>query len=524
MSRKRVLYVLAQHAAVYAVEGGRLIDEGEFSVNDEGLAAFAIYLQRERESLFYVLGDLPEEEFQQENIPHVTGSDRAALVARKLAQIFRDTKLSQAISLGSEPGTRRDERVLFAAFTNTQFFHPWLKALHGHEIRLAGVYSIALMGKALFRKLGLKDHKLLIVSVHRSGIRQNYFEGGQIRFSRLTANVETDARRTAEACMVESGKLLQYLEGLRLASRDGPPLRVLLVAPRGQFGVFSEVCTGSQRLVIEVADEQAVAARIGLRSLPAGTRSEALFCFLLGQRAPTGQYAPKTQRRMFRLWQMRMAIFAAAGALSAACMLFAGGKLVEVMDIRYRTDIAKTQSDQDAQRYEEIRKTFPQLPTTPDNLKSTVQRFVEIERLSATPKVMLLQISNVLNAFPGIDLDRIEWAVTQTPAEVGEADPTRIPVAPVVQIAPAVRLAQDKTRYQVAYVTGRIMLPNRIDYRGLLEYLDQFADGLRKTPGIRVDLVKLPFDTRSGAKLSGGVTTDQTPAVPLFALRVVRKI
>ena len=66
MSRKRVLYVLAQHAAVYAIEGGRLIDEGEFPVSDEGLAAFAIYLQRERDSLFYVLGDLPEEEFQQE--------------------------------------------------------------------------------------------------------------------------------------------------------------------------------------------------------------------------------------------------------------------------------------------------------------------------------------------------------------------------------------------------------------------------------------------------------------------------
>jgi hypothetical protein len=526
MTRKRVLYVTTQGATAYAVAKGRLLDEGDFNFDEPGLDEFSRYLQRERDSLFYLLGDVPEEDFQQENIPYVTGGDRAALLTRKLAQTFRDTKLSLAMSLGREPGGRRDERVLLAAFSNTQFFHPWLRVLNAHEIRLAGVYSIALTANALFRKLGLRQDKLLIISVHRSGIRQNYFEDGRIRFSRLTSTVEADARRSAEACVVESGKILQYLEGLRLVPREGAPLNVLVFAPHEQYGVFSEVCTGGQRLVFEVMDEQAAAAKIGLRSIPAGSRAEALYCFLLGQHAPAEQYASKPQRRLYRLWQARLGILAASGAVFAACLLFAGYQFLQIMDLRGKADSAMQQAARDAQRYEQVRQTFPAAPTSTENLKAAVQRFGELDRQAANPEILLNEISGVLNAYPAIELDQIEWGVARTPGDVGARDELRInpAQAPAAGAQTLAAPAGDKPYYQVAYLAGHIQLPNRIDYRGMLGYLNQFADGLKKIPGTRVDLVKLPFDTRSGAKLSGGISGDQTLQVPVFALRVSRKI
>src|ERR1700722_6290495 len=107
MSR-RVLYVTSHSATAYAVHAGRLIEEGEFIADENGQQAFSVYLQRHHEALFYLLGDVPEEDFQQENIPYVPGPDRAALIARKLAQIFRDSKLALAVSLGREAGGRRD--------------------------------------------------------------------------------------------------------------------------------------------------------------------------------------------------------------------------------------------------------------------------------------------------------------------------------------------------------------------------------------------------------------------------------
>ena len=523
MSRKRVLCITARDASAYSVAPGRLIEEGTFAADEEGLASFSGYLQRHRDSVFYLLGDVPEEDFQQENIPYVTGPDRAALIARKLGQTFRDTKLSLAISLGREPGARRDERVLFAAFSNTQFFHPWLKALHGHEIRMAGVYSIALVGNALIRKLALKDQRVLVISLHRSGVRQNYFEGGRIRFSRLTQSTETDARRSAEACVVESGKIQQYLEGLRLIQREGPPLKVLVIAPQHQYGVFSEVCVGSQRMHFEVVDEQAVAAKVGLRSVPGGNHAEALFCYLLGMRAPAEQYAPKTQRRMFRLWQLRNAILGVSGAIFAGCVLFASAQVYQVLELRGKMAAAKTQAAQDARRYDEVRKTFPPMPTTTENLKATVQRFDEIERGAASPEQMLVEISKVLDAFTSVELDRIDWAVTRGSADIALGDAAK-PAAPAAPSAPAQAAAQDKSLYQVALLAGRVQTPNRLDYRGMLDYLDQFAGALRKYPDTRVELVKLPFDIRSGAKLSGGVSTEQPPQATAFALRMSRKI
>jgi hypothetical protein len=527
MSKKRVLYITTQNATVYAVAAAKLIEEEEFTATDEGLDRFSRYLQREQDALFYLLGDVPEEDFQQENIPYVTGPDRSALIARKLGQIFRDTKLSLAMSLGRETGTRRDERVLFAAFTNTQFFLPWLRALHGQEIRLAGVYSIALTANALIRKLGLKDEKLLVISVHRGGIRQNYFEDGKIRFSRLTPTVETDARRSAQACVAESGKILQYLEGLRLVPREGPPLKVMVFAPHDQFGVFSEVCTGGQRVQFEVIDEQVVASKIGLRSIPGGSRAEALFCFLLGQRAPAEQYASKVQRRMYRLWQMRQGILAASAALFAGSVLFAGLQFFSIIDLHSRAEDATRLAREDGQRYEDVRKTFPAMPTSTENLKAAVLRFDEIEHQNATPEPLLAEVSGVLNNFPSIEIDSIDWAVTRNPGDVGVRDSGRNAPAPVAQpaVAPGLGLPaqQNKTMFQAAYVTGRIVLPNRSDYRGVQDYLDSFAEALRKMPNAKVDLVKLPFDTRSNAKLTF-VTSEQQTKAPSFALRITRKL
>ena len=72
------------------------------------------------------------------------GADRRTLVGRKLAQRYRDTSLSLALSLGFEKTQRRDERLLLSSFTNNAQFQPWLNVLREREAAVAGVYSVAL--------------------------------------------------------------------------------------------------------------------------------------------------------------------------------------------------------------------------------------------------------------------------------------------------------------------------------------------------------------------------------------------
>src|SRR5579864_6682812 len=129
MVDKRLLYFTAQRVTAYLWTKGELRQEAVFRNNEEGVAEFSKYVADSRDSLFYVLADVVEEDFFQENIPYVRGRDRRALLARKLAQRYRDTTLAMPLSLGNEiHAGRREERILYTSFTNTQQFQPWLAA------------------------------------------------------------------------------------------------------------------------------------------------------------------------------------------------------------------------------------------------------------------------------------------------------------------------------------------------------------------------------------------------------------
>jgi len=98
---KRLCYFTSQRVTAYLWEKGELQKEGAFDMNEKGVAEFSRYVAGAPESLFYVLADVVEEDFFQENIPYVRGADRRALLARKLAQRYRDASLALPLSLGS---------------------------------------------------------------------------------------------------------------------------------------------------------------------------------------------------------------------------------------------------------------------------------------------------------------------------------------------------------------------------------------------------------------------------------------
>ncbi|MCD6044029.1 MAG: hypothetical protein K0R40_3632, partial [Burkholderiales bacterium] len=140
MAARHLLYFTAEDHYLYAASGRKLELEARFPGDDLGLTAFREYLRGRKGALFGVLADLAGEDFHEEQIPWLRGGDREAVLSRRLAQRYRDTRLAAALSLG--PVTtpqRRNERLLLASFTNTQQFAPWLDALEEAGVRLAGV-------------------------------------------------------------------------------------------------------------------------------------------------------------------------------------------------------------------------------------------------------------------------------------------------------------------------------------------------------------------------------------------------
>src|SRR6266576_1769354 len=109
-------------------------------MNEKGVAEFSRYVAGAPASLFYVLADVVEEDFFQENIPYVRGADRRALLARKLAQRYRDASLA----LVRDPrGTARGTDSLHVVYQ-----HASIPALAGGPALERGLSGRRVLGGA----------------------------------------------------------------------------------------------------------------------------------------------------------------------------------------------------------------------------------------------------------------------------------------------------------------------------------------------------------------------------------------
>lgn len=315
MPARRVLFLADDRLAAYRIGRGSVAAEGEFCADPAGLEAFAAWLARRRGSVFTLLADVAEEGFQLEDIPHVAGRDRAALVARRLAQHFHGTPFTLAASLGRLKEGRRDERLLLMGLTRPRHFEPWLAALRATESALAGLHTLPQTVSALLATAAAAP--LLLITLTRGGLRQTFCADGRLRFSRLTPLAAASPEETAAATAAEAARMHQYLAGQRLVEHGQPLTTRVLVHPADMPALRAR-CRDGADLRFEFLDLPREAARLGLRTPLADSHAEMLFCHLLVRRPPAGQFAPAAERHCHRLRQFRVGLKRLSGLILAA--------------------------------------------------------------------------------------------------------------------------------------------------------------------------------------------------------------
>jgi hypothetical protein len=523
--QKRLLYFTATRVLLYRWAHGRLAVESSYANNEDGADAFAAQLRGAPVSLFYVLVDIVEEDFHQENVPFVRGSDRKALIARKLAQRYRDTSLSVALSLGYEKTQRRDERMLFSSFTNNAQFQPWLAALREQDIAVAGVYSVALLAPQLAAKLGSKKAPLLLVSLQQAGLRQTFVENGKIRFSRLgplEAADAVDPARVADAFDRETTRVYQYLTAMRVVAREGGAIDAVLIAPPGEKRRIQAAGPNMPQVRAGVIELGEAARAIGLKAYPEGAGAEVLFLHLLAQRPPATQYAGDDLRQHFRLHQLRVGLVAGGVVVCLLALGYAGILLTQRQGLEDQIEIDRQRAKAAADEAARVRAGFPKLPTTTDNLRTAMQRYESLTKQTSAPDRLAAALAHSLDASPNIEVDRIRWELTANPrARVRDADPTQARGAPARP--PPGAPPQAKELYELAEVTGKVVAIRSSDYRQVNRAVDGFVAQLRTRPGIEVVQTKLPFETGSQSTLSGDIGAD-SDKVPSFSVTVARKL
>ena len=522
MADKRLLYLTAQQLRAYSWTAGRLVADGAFETGDQGVTEFSHYVAGSPKSLYYVVVDVADEDFFQESIPYVRGKDRRTLLGRKIAQRYRDTSLALALSLGTQKGMRREERILYSSFTNTQPFQPWLAALRTNEARLVGVYSLALIAPLVAKRLKLTAPRYILESLQSGGMRQSYVEDGQIRFSRLGRADPTDPHAAAVACAAESNRILQYLINLRILPRETGPLDVVALAPASHREAYQSAWGDNPRLKLNLIDLESACQTVGLKSAPPEMLGERLFLHVLALAQPAEQFASDAPRRFYHLWRARLLLLSGGAAICAFSLLLSGVRLVEAQGIRSNAEAESRQEANVTGDYDRLQVNFPKTPLPRDMLKAALGAANGILRQTAFPDRFFAEISQALSAVPQVEFDKLDWEISSNPRARAAAD---APKAPAASGEPAAAAPGDAVRhFEVAVISAHINAVKASDYRSIKTVVDQFVQALRQRPALEVVSTRTPFDTITEKAVAGDLGEQERDEVPNFTVTVSRRI
>jgi hypothetical protein len=520
MPEKRLLYFTARQVSAFSWKAGRLEAEAVFGKEEDSVVAFSNYVAEARDALYYLLADVVEEDFHQETIPYVRGKDRRTLLGRKLAQRYRDLSLAMSSSLGYESGPRKEEKILFSSFTNTQQFHPWLSALQTHEARIVGVYSVPLVTPVLGKKIGIAEPRYMMVSRQKAGMRQSFIEGGRIRFSRLGQIEGDEMDERARKVAAEVGRIQQFLLNTRLLPRDAGPLTVVILTHGENRAAFEAACVDNSQVRFVLFDMEEACAKAGLKSAPEGMSAERLYLHVLASSQPAEQFSDDTLRRFYHLWRARVALYAVGTAVFAFCAMFSALRLADIYNVRQQADNEAAQERALASQYARLQAQFPKLPATSENLKALVANYQAIERQTAPIEPLLSDVSRALGASPAVELEKLEWRIGVPPALPGATKSAPPPApGPATPDAPTL-----ERQYQVLEISARVNVAQASDYRNITLLVSQFVEALRSRPGVEVISTRLPFDLDAEKGISGDIGAERQEEVPRFSVIAARRL
>jgi len=499
MSPCRVLYLDSHRLTAFLWQDGHVTTEGVFENSSEDLARFASYLEERASSRYTLLANTAEEGYQQETIPFLQGSNRSALVTRKLGQHFFATPLATSLSLGFEKDRRKNEKLLLTALTNPSQFDPWLTAIRAAGAPLTGIYTPAQLGGPLLARLDHASERSLLLTVQDNSIRESFVVNGITVFSRMAPFTDSSHAGIASALATEAGKLHQYLLGQRLIGRN-EHLNVYVLAHPLAANAIRTSCIDSGGLSFVQLDNHAAATRLGLKTFPLDSRAEAIFVHLLATKPPRQQYAPEELRHDYRLAQMRSGLIGLTAIALISALLFAGKQFYEVFSNRQQIALLDLRATELQQRYQSLTSTFPQVEASTDELRQVTGRYVELQRRQGGPAALYQQLASVLDRHPGIELESIDWK------QSAEAKAGTTEAASASSI-----------------VNGTIRLSGNPTPRQTIATFDAFVLALSQTPGLTVEVTQSPYDIEPGRALKSSGRDEEALKQHPFALRLQRR-
>lgn len=497
MATKLLLCVSAEQATIGRWSRGRLSGCHRFPNDEDGRLAFGNYLRAARGLPVHIVVDTVDEDYRFETLPHVRGSDRAEMVGRKLKQAYRGTPYFAASLQDRDAGKRRDDRYLFAAITDPEQLNPWLNAIQANGLSVAGIYPLPMVTVSLVDKLRLKQANLLIVTKNSAGFRQTFFRNLRFRISRLTP-LRDSAEMADQYYADEVSNTRMYLDALTVTHVDDTLTVVVIDQDDTLAGLPATIARGRPNIQCQRLSRADVISRLGVSAAELEVSADTLHLHLLGEQTPGLNLAPKLVMGGFRQYQARRVVYGASAAIVLGALVWAGANVYEAMRMESETAELERQTLGFQSRYQQVSAQFPQAPTSAANLRDTVELAKEIRNGLRTPENMFQVVSQAMDAFPQVQLRRLDW-------HYGKG---------LDEIAPAASASQIRTTtvtaapVQIGIIDAELR-PATPDYRQQLEIINAFAAKLAGSSRVaEVRALQLPISTDSSSGLSGSTAVD----------------
>ncbi len=489
-----------------------------FSNDDSGSARmiefFAQNASTFRDKPMHILVNIIGEDYRFEKVAHLIGKYKTDFHTRRMQQLFRGSQFCISEVQGREERGKREDWVLFSGILTENKVLPWVQAAVRAGCYLAGVHMVShLLSDHILRAVGgnSKGNNLLITLHERSLLRQTFYINGHLRFSRVSKVHSGTVEELSDSVKKELERTLQYLASLKISTANG--VKVRMVAPSNMVGQLRELTPSGDRVTFDFYDVAQIAEGIGLKSpIELLGADSSLPMHLMFSCVQTGQLAPV--RLVTYYWSY-------LSAQVAVAFLLLYGINAYFTPLGYLSDgyesasasVELTQTANSLQRqYDaEVGAVVGEPPSSPNNMRAVSSFYTTMEDLLVSPTQLLYFIGQGLRKNPGIQIDKVEWEVSNTPSGGGSIDDT---------------IVRGGDIYQIAEIHGVLLERGAENYRDVAARAKRLIISLSGREDIHVDAVQVPSDTISTENLSGELSTGldvEAPTSRQFVLRIIWK-
>jgi len=478
---------------------------GGYDGTPEDLENFAATIQSYAGFPVVLVTDVLEESFRHDTIVHVSGSDRTALIKRKLDFAFRNTRYRQGRITGRLKQGRRDDSLLLSAITKPELLDLWVQTLVKQKFAVQSVTSVAhlLQHYCLISKLETEPYLLIITLEADNSLRQTFLKNGQVMFSRMNTLNLRDTRQPGQEIHLETMQIRQYFERIQFL-----PYEALL-----QIRVYSAYNDADLQLAARNSDTNRFEV-FDIRSLPTVESTQLqdqplspihhFIASIFVRQQPDNVYAPPSASKYQDLKRLAATLWLSSAALLAVALAAATPKALGVMDQWQQRDQMVAQTQPLRSQYATLSQRFPETPVPPREMELMVQTYDSIRRQIVSPVDTLNMLAQALAMAPGLVLRNIEWELEEKPFvpvmdEYGNMSTNTSLPGVTADNAFLGYVLQGRTQVK-ATITGEAYSPD--SFRDAQEQVNALVAALAANPGVAVFASQMPTDVRTDIRVA----------------------